>query len=187
MARGGNTPDGPVMKILEWCDRILGSVVFSTNAIAAVWLLLMMLAVVCDIAGRFLFNSPIAGTTEMVTLSVVAVLYLQLSYTLRSGAMTRSDALITRLIEKNPRAGYLLNIVFYLAGVVLMSAIIYIAWPKWLDTYESGFYVGVVGVFTFPDWPRLLIVFIGCTLTGLQFLMMAARDARNLVSPPGRS
>lgn len=172
------------MKILNWCDRILGSAVISTNAIAAIWLMLMMLAVVCDIIGRFVFNSPIAGTTEMVTLSVVAVLYLQLSYTLRSGAMTRSDALITRLIERRPRAGYLLNVIFYLAGVVLMYAIVRIAWPKWLDTYESEFYVGVVGVFTFPDWPRLLIVFIGCTLTGLQFLMLAARDIRKLIQPP---
>ncbi len=172
------------MKILNWCDRILGSAVISTNAIAAIWLMLMMLAVVCDIIGRFVLNSPIAGTTEMVTLSVVAVLYLQLSYTLRSGAMTRSDALITRLIERRPRAGYLLNVIFYLAGVVLMYAIVRIAWPKWLDTYESGFYVGVVGVFTFPDWPRLLIVFIGCTLTGLQFLMLAARDIRKLIQPP---
>tara|TARA_Y100001934_G_C12154475_1_gene678889 strand:- start:413 stop:940 length:528 start_codon:yes stop_codon:yes gene_type:complete len=172
------------MTILNWCDRILGSAVISTNAIAAIWLMLMMLAVVCDIIGRFVFNSPIAGTTEMVTLSVVAVLYLQLSYTLRSGAMTRSDALITRLIERRPRAGYLLNVIFYLAGVVLMYAIVRIAWPKWLDTYESGFYVGVVGVFTFPDWPRLLIVFIGCTLTGLQFLMLAARDIRKLIQLP---
>lgn len=172
------------MKILAWCDRVLGSAVISTNAIAAVWLLLMMLAVVCDIVGRFVFNSPIAGTTEMVTMSVVAVLYLQLSYTLRSGAMTRSDALISRLIKSRPRAGYLLNVIFYLAGVVLMYAIVSIAWPKWLDTYESNFYVGVVGVFTFPDWPRLLIVFIGCTLTGLQFLMLAARDTRNLIRPP---
>lgn len=175
------------MKILDWCDRVLGAAVLSTNALAAVWVLLMMLAVVCDVLGRSLFNAPIAGTTELVTLSVVAVLYLQLSYTLRSGAMTRSDALITRLIEKRPRVGYLMNVVFYLAGVVLMGAIVSIAWPKWVGAYDSDYYVGVVGVFTFPDWPRLLIVFFGCVLTGLQFLMLAARDTKNLVNPPASS
>lgn len=168
------------MRILEGCDRILGSAILSTNAIAAILVLLMMLAVVADVLGRFLLNTPIAGTTEMVTMSVVAVLYLQLAYTLRSGAMTRSDALITRLIVKHPRAGYLLNIVFYCAGVVLMGAIISIAWPKWLDAYDSDFYIGVIGVFTFPDWPRLLLVFIGCALTGAQFLMLAARNAQKL-------
>lgn len=171
------------MRVLDWCDRILGSAVLSTNAIAAVWVLLMMFAVVVDILGRFVLNTPIAGTTELVTLSVVSVLYLQLAYTLRTGAMTRSDALINRLIARRPRVGYALNILFYIAGVVLMGAIISIAWPKWLDTYNSNYYVGVVGVFTFPDWPRQLIVFIGCTLTGLQFLMLAAKDTRNLIRP----
>ena len=169
-----------VTRVLEVMDRILGSAVLSANAIAAVWVFLMMLAVVVDILGRFTLNTPIAGTTELVTLSVVAVLYLQLAYTLRSGAMTRSDAVIKRLIIKYPCAGYLLNIVFCLAGVALMGAIISIAWPKWLDTYNSDYYVGVVGVFTFPDWPRLLIVFVGCTLTGAQFLMLAAQDIRRL-------
>jgi len=175
------------MRVLDWCDRILGSAVLSTNAIAAVWVLLMMLAVVVDILGRFILNAPIAGTTELVTLSVVAVLYLQLAYTLRTGAMTRSDALISRLIVRRPRVGYLLSIVFYLAGVVLMGAIISIAWPKWLDAYNSDYYVGVVGVFTFPDWPRLLIVFIGCTLTGAQFLMLAAKAAQQLFQPHAKT
>ena len=171
------------MRVLDFCDRIVGSAVMSTNALAAVWVMLMMLAVVADIIGRFLFNSPIAGTTEMVTLSVVAILYLQLACTLRSGAMTRSDALINRLLVSRPRLGYALNILFCIAGVVLMGAIISVAWPKWLDAYDSDFYVGVIGVFAFPDWPRLLIVFIGCTLTGLQFLMLAARDVRKLINP----
>ncbi|MDA0340498.1 MAG: TRAP transporter small permease [Proteobacteria bacterium] len=171
------------MRILEGCDRVLGSAILSANAVAAIWVLLMMLAVVADIFGRFILNTPIAGTTEMVTMSVVAVLYLQLAYTLRAGAMTRSDALITRMIARHPRAGHLLNIVFCLAGVVLMGAIISIAWPKWLDAYDSDFYIGVIGVFTFPDWPRLLLVFIGCTLTGAQFLMLAARDIQKLFRP----
>lgn len=175
------------MRLLEGIDRILGAAVLSTNAIAAVWVFLMMLAVVVDVLGRFILNTPIAGTTELVTLSVVAVLYLQLSYTLRSGAMTRSDALINRLIVRYPRAGYLLNILFYIAGLVLMGAIISVAWPKWLDAYDSAYYVGVVGVFTFPDWPRLLIVFIGCTLTGAQFLMLAARDTCRLFQPPAQT
>ncbi len=174
------------MRTLNQCDRLLGLVILSFNGVAAVWVLLMMLAVVSDVLGRFLFNAPIGGTTEMVTMSVVAVLYLQLSYTLRSGSMTRSDALITRLIVKRPRSGYTLNIVFYLAGAVLMGAIMFVAWPKWIDAYSNDFYVGVVGVFAFPDWPRLLIVFVGCGLTGCQFLMLAAKETQKVFCPASR-
>ena len=64
-----------------------------------------------------------------------------------------------------------------------MAAIMSGAWPKWLRAYDNDFYVGVVGVFTFPDWPRLLTVFIGCGLTALQFLVLAAESARAMWRP----
>ena len=155
----------------------------SGNSLGSAWIFVMMMMISADIAMRFLFNAPINGTTELVTMSVVAVLYLQLAYTLRSGNMTRSDTVLNRLIASYPRAGHSLSLVFYLAGAALMGAIVRGAWPKWIKAYDLDFYVGVVGVFTFPDWPRLLIVFLGCTLTGLQFLIFAAGSARALLRP----
>lgn len=165
-----------IMKIFKRLDRGLETLITSSNALASVWVFLMMIGVVGDVLGRFLFNTPIVGTTEMVTVSIVSVLYLQLAFTLRSGTMTRSEAVISRLVKNSPRIGYTLNCVFSLAGLLLMIAIMSMAWPKSIDAYENSFYVGVAGVFTFPDWPRLCIVFIGCGLTGAQFLFFAARD-----------
>ena len=174
--------------MLRTLDRVLGALVISGNSLGSAWIFVMMLAISADIVMRFLFNAPINGTTELVmgrgaAMSVVAVLYLQLAYTLRSGSMTRSDAVLNRLIANFPRIGHLLSLVFYLAGAALMGAIVRGAWPKWIKAYDLDFYVGVVGVFTFPDWPRLLIVFLGCTLTGLQFLIFAAGSARALLRP----
>ena len=171
------------MRIMSWFDRLLGAVILASNALASAWIFVIMLAIVADIVGRFVFNSPISGVTELVTMSVVALLYLQLAYTLRSGAMTRSDAFLRRLIARRPRIGHGLAIVFCCAGIGLMSAIMSGAWPKWLRAYDNDFYVGVVGVFTFPDWPRLLTVFIGCGLTALQFLVLAAESARAMWRP----
>ena len=169
--------------MLRTLDRALGALVISGNSLGSAWIFVMMLAIAADIAMRFLFNAPINGTTELVTMSVVAVLYLQLAYTLRSGSMTRSDAVLNRLVARYPRVGHGMSVVFYLAGAALMGAIVRGAWPKWIKSYELDFYVGVVGVFTFPDWPRLLVVFLGCTLTGLQFLVLAAGSARALLQP----
>ena len=173
--------------MLRTLDRVLGALVISGNSLGSAWIFVMMLAISADIAMRFLFNAPINGATELVTMSVVAVLYLQLAYTLRSGSMTRSDTVLNRLIANFPRIGHGLSVVFYLAGAALMGAIMRGAWPKWIKSYELDFYVGVVGVFTFPDWPRLLVVFIGCTLTGLQFLIFAAGSARSLLRPADAS
>jgi len=171
------------MRALSWADRLLGAVVVASNCLASAWIFAIMLLIVADISGRFLFNHPISGTTELVTMSIVALLYLQLAYTLRSGAMTRSDVVLGRLIARRPRLGNGLALLFGCAGAGLMIAIMIAAWPKWLKAFHGDFYVGVVGVFTFPDWPRLLIVVVGCGLTALQFLVFAAGNAREMCRP----
>ncbi len=171
------------MRVTSSFDRLLGAIIFVSNCLASAWIFVMTLAIVADVTLRFLFNAPINGVTELVTMSVVVVLYLQLAHTLRSGYMTRSDAVLARLIAGRPRIGHGLNILFCCAGAALMGAIMMGAWPKWLKALHSDFYVGVVGVFTFPEWPRLLIVFIGCGLTGLQFLIIAATNAHGMWRP----
>jgi len=171
------------MRLLSRFDRLLGTAILTSNCLGSVWIFVVMLGIVVDILGRKLFNAPISGTTELVTMSVVALLYLQLAYTLRSGNMTRSDAVLGRLIKSRPMIGHGLATVFCCAGAALMAAIMKGAWPKWVSAYDGDFYVGIVGVFVFPDWPRLLIVFIGCGLTALQFLVLAAESARAMWRP----
>lgn len=177
------------MRALTLLDRALGVLVVTSNNIGSLWILAMTLAVVADVTGRYLFNAPINGTAEMVTISVVAVLYLQLAYTLRSGRMTRSAAFYTRLVARRPMIGNALGFLFYLAGACLAAAIMIGAWPKWLAAWREGYYVGVIDVFTFPEWPLLLIIFLGCGLTGLQFVLLAAGNLLSLrgVAPSRQS
>ena len=73
------------MRALTMFDRALGVVIVASNNLGSLAIVAMTLAVVADVSGRYLLNSPINGTAEMVTMAVVVVLYLQLAYTLRSG------------------------------------------------------------------------------------------------------
>jgi TRAP-type mannitol/chloroaromatic compound transport system permease small subunit len=107
----------------------------------------------------------------------VVVLYMQLAYTLRSGRMTRSDGFFNKVMARRPAVGNAMGLVFSLAGVCLAGAIVWNAWPKFLTAWREGFYVGIIGVFTFPEWPLLLAIFVGCVLTGLQFVLIAIRHA----------
>ena len=54
------------------------------------------------------------------------------------------------------------------------------AWPKVLAAWRSGFYVGVIDVFTFPEWPLLFTIFFGCALLGLQFIQLAIGNVLSL-------
>jgi TRAP-type mannitol/chloroaromatic compound transport system permease small subunit len=168
------------MRALSTLDRALGVLVVASNNLGSLLIFAMTLAVVADVIGRYLFNSPIDGTAEMVTIAVVAVLYMQLSYTLRSGRMTRSDAFHGRLAARHPAVGEVMGLLFHAAGACLMAAIMIGAWPKVLAAWRDNFYIGVIGVFTFPEWPLLLIIFLGCGLTGLQFLLLASGNMLRL-------
>lgn len=161
------------MRALTAFDRALGLLIVTINNLGSLLIFVMTLSVVADVTGRYLFNSPINGTTEMATMTVVVVLYMQIAYTLRSDRMTRSDAFYNRFMARRPKGGNTLGLVLHLAGACLMAAIMTGAWPKFLAAWESGYYVGVIDVFTFPEWPLLLVIFLGCGLTGLQFLLLA--------------
>lgn len=177
------------MRALTALDRALGVLIVTSNNLGSLVIVAMTLAVVADVTGRYLLNSPINGTAEMVTMAVVVVLYLQLAYTLRSGRMTRSDAFFDRLVERHPAIGYAVGVLFAVAGLCLMVAIMMGAWPKWRTAWREDYYVGVIDVFTFPEWPLLLIIFIGCGLTALQFALLAVNSAISLcgTTPAGRS
>jgi TRAP-type mannitol/chloroaromatic compound transport system permease small subunit len=177
------------MRALTTFDRALGVLIVASNNLGSLVIVTMTFAVVADVSGRYLLNSPINGTAEMVTMAVVVVLYLQLAYTLRSGRMTRSDAFFDRLVERRPAIGHALGVLFAIGGICLMAAIMAGAWPKWLTAWWEGYYVGVIDVFTFPEWPLLLIIFIGCGLTALQFALLAVKSAISLcgTTPVGRS
>ena len=61
-----------------------------------------------------------------------------------------------------------------------MIAIITGGGSKWLQAYHGNFFVGNVGVFTFPEWPQRLILVIGCTLLAIQFALLALDNIRAL-------
>ncbi len=143
-----------------------------------------MILISVDILLRFIFNSPLSGTTEIVEISIVTILYLQLAHTLKVGRVTRSDALYSRILRKWPPIGNTLGILFHLAGVGLMVAIVLGGGPKWLQAYHGGHFVGNTGVFTFPEWPQRFVLVIGCAMLGIQFALMAVDNLRGLFGLP---
>jgi TRAP-type mannitol/chloroaromatic compound transport system permease small subunit len=107
------------MRALNAFDRALGAAIIVFNCAGSLLVFVMTLAVVADVTGRYVLNSPINGTAEMVTMAVVVVLYLQLAYTLRSGRMTRSDSFYLRLLARRPKVGNAMGFLFNLAGTCL--------------------------------------------------------------------
>jgi C4-dicarboxylate transporter, DctM subunit len=173
-----------VLSALDALRRLFGWVVLIFNAMASAWIFVIMLLVTLDIILRFVFGGPISGVTEIVEISIVVVLFLQITHALKVGRITRSDALYSIILRRAPKFGNAMGALFNFAGVGLMVAIIAGGWPKWIQAYEGGHFVGNVGVFTFPEWPQRLILVIGCTAMAIQFALLALDNIRGIWGKP---
>ena len=156
--------------------RAFAALIGWMNAIGTVWIFLLMLLVNADIIGRELLLAPVRGTTELVGLSIVGIVFLQLAHTLAVGRLTRSDAVLGFLCRRYRRIGAAVGAVFHLTGCVVMLIIAWASYPYLKDAIEIGDYVGAVGDFTAPTWPVRAIILIGSLVTAIQFLLLAVRD-----------
>jgi TRAP-type mannitol/chloroaromatic compound transport system permease small subunit len=154
--------------------RLLGAM----NALGTVWIFLLMVLINTDILGRELFSTPVRGTTELLSLSIVGIVFLQLGHALMSGRMTRSDMVIETLLDRRPAVGRLLQGIFNLLGMVFLAIIFWGSIAPLQEAIEIGEYVGAAGDFTAPTWPIRLLILIGAAATGLQYLVMAWQDFR---------
>lgn len=155
-------------------SRLLGVM----NALGTLWIFLLMVLIDADILGRELFGAPVRGTTELLSLSIVGIVFLQLGHALMVGRVTRSDMVIETLLVRSPRAGHLLQGLFHLLGAVFLGIIFWGGWGQFEEAVEIGEYVGAAGDFTAPTWPIKLLILIGAAATLVQYLILAYRDFR---------
>ena len=150
------------------------------NAIGTLWIVALMLLINTDVLGRELLNAPVRGVTELVSLSIVGIVFLQLADTLASGRMTRADILLDRLKRTTPGLAAALQALFHLVGALLMGVILWAAWAPLVESIRIQEYVGALGDFTAPVWPVRLIMLVGMAATLVCFVLLAWLDLRRL-------
>jgi TRAP-type mannitol/chloroaromatic compound transport system permease small subunit len=156
--------------------------VFSVmNALGTVWILALMVLINADVFGRNVLAAPVRGVTEMVSLSIVGIVFLQLADTLHSGRFTRAEILLSHLKRDRPAASDALQAAFHLVGLALMVVILLASWEPLAHAVRIREYVGAIGDFQAPVWPVRLITLVGLSATALCFAMLAAMDVQRLL------
>jgi TRAP-type mannitol/chloroaromatic compound transport system permease small subunit len=148
------------------------------NSAGGVLIFALIIMINLDVFSRFLFNAPIDGVTELVELSIVAIVFLQLADAVRNGRLTRSDGLYNKLCEKKPKAGHLLGAFFDFAGAAFFLMIIAGSIPRFIEAWERGYYSGNQGIFVVPVWPVRLILVIGAITVVFVFLGLVWRHIK---------
>ena len=167
--------------VMSGKQGVFGRLIGGMNAIGTVWILVLMVTINSDILARSLLNTPIAGVPELVSFSIVGIVFLQLAHTLRTGALTRSDVLLGFLARKAPFARALLLAIFNLVGAGLMAIVASKLLPVLIKAWEhpERHFMGNPGFFVIPQWPLFAIIFLGIVVTGIQFVLAAVAEISN--------
>ena len=158
--------------------RAFSALVAGLNSIGTAWIFVLMLIINVDVLSRYLFNAPIQGVAEIVELSIVGIVFLQISDAVRAGRLTRSDGLYLQILKRRPITGRVMGVVFDLAGSVFFIFILQGAVPRLIEAYERGYFAGNEGLFVVPVWPIRLILVIGCIVVAMQFALLAWRNVQ---------
>ena len=158
---------------------LLDRAVIVLNAIGSLWVLFLVLLICADAFGRSLLNHPISGVIELVAFSMSVIVFCQLADTVRLGRLTRSDTLLPRLQASRRVSARLTVVSFDLLGMFVMIAIIIGITPLLIESFTRGYYIGELGIFTFPDWPLKALVVLGSVATLLCFVVRALAHWRS--------
>lgn len=140
--------------------------------LAATWAFGLTFLILADIIGRGVFASPVYGTAEMVTTSIVIIVFLQAGYAIRSRSMLKADFLVKHLPRKVQQV---LLAIGYLLGAAFFLMIITGGWEESVNSFVEGEFEGE-GALRVPAWPARWTVIIGSGLAMLNYCVMAYLD-----------
>ena len=167
---------------LEWRRWLsFESITRVMDSIGTAWVFVLLVIINLDIGGRAIFNYPLRGVPEVVSMSIVACVFLQIAHTLKVGRLTRSDIFLHFLEVHFPRLRQFCEGLYHLVGACLLAVLFSASIPLFTRAWEIGEYVGAEGDFMAPLWPVKLIILLGCVAGSLQFLIQALNHFRRMV------
>lgn len=177
-------PPPPLPGWLLRLDRAAGAVTQGLNVAGTLLIVALAVLVNADVIGRNAFSAPVSGVPEMVSLSIVAIVFLQVAEAARRGRFIRADAIPTLLAARVPRLAAALEALWHAAALALIWVLTAASWPLLVRAWERQTFVGAVGDFIAPTWPVRLIIVVGCTALMAQFALGLMRALHRLTARP---
>ena len=134
--------------------------------IAAGASIVMMLTIVINVVGRFVFRAPLQGTIEIVEMLTAAMIFFALAYTEQRRRHIHVDLIVSRFPR---RAQAILASIMYFFGAVFF---IVMGWQGFVLMIESVTpLVQESHILSIPEAPFIFAVAFGSLLLGIELLI----------------
>ncbi len=150
-----------------------------------VWVFALMFLICGDIVGRTVFDRPIRGVPEMVSLSLVACVFLMVANAVCRRNLTRAEMLIGRIEERAPALADRWHVFLAAVGAALFALIAFGSWPDLVRSIATREFAGVENLFKVPVWPMKLLLFVGSAVAALEFLRQLGAKVLAAARAPG--
>lgn len=147
-------------------------------AFAAIIIFLLGFLICADIFGRAIFNSPVKGTPEIVSMSIVIICFLLAGYSVQSNSMIATDVFSGMFGVRGHAAANLLSAVL---GIMFFGLIVWGSYEPMLHAISSGEYEGE-GALRVPVWPARLVVLTGSFLVVVSYALHGIVAFKTLIS-----
>lgn len=162
-----------ITQLNNWITRAL-------LATAATLAFLICFLVCADVIGRVVFNSPVKGTPEIVSFSIVIICFLQAPFAIRSGGMINVDAVTSHLPLLARRV---LEVFGCVLGIAFFGLICWGSFDPAIHAWTSNEFEGE-GALRVPVWPARFIVILGTFLAAFNYLLLLIERLRAPLDRP---
>ncbi len=146
-------------------ERFIHGICKGFALVSVVFLFLMMIFIAIDVAGRYVFNAPIPGSIDFVTVMMVLVVFPAFGYLTSQDGHVRTDILFEALPTRWKGIFDILNSIFSL------FLILCITWQ--LGARAWSIIKNPPGISTsYFQWPHLPFIILAAVGTGLMALEM---------------
>jgi C4-dicarboxylate transporter DctQ subunit len=152
-----------MLTIWKRLDRSIRYIENVLLAICNVIFMVMIFLGTADVVGRYVFDSPVMGTQELMQVMMGAIVMLGWAYTQKEDGHVKV-VLITNMFP--PKARNVLSLIMSLLALFLFVAIGYKSWGIALANFDRRFLV-----IDFPSGPFYFLVPVGAFFLCLEFIV----------------
>lgn len=146
--------------------RSFSKILSILNNIAGVLIVAIMILISMDVLLRTVIDLPLPGVPEIVKMTVVVIVWLQIPFALRADRHLRSELIAPLLSKGTQRAIYGLNC---LAGALIFGLIVLWCYDDLLFTFARGTFEGEDPV-RVPVWPVWAVLVACAALTVVEYM-----------------
>jgi TRAP-type C4-dicarboxylate transport system permease small subunit len=164
--------------MIQTLDYLNARITRALLAAAAAIIFCLGFLVCADIFGRAIFNSPVKGTPEVVSMSIVIICFLLAGYAVQSGSMIYTNVFSGLFGVRGDAFARLLSA---LLGILFFGLIVWGSYEPTLHAWASGEYEGE-GALRVPVWPARVAVIVGSGLVVVSYALLAVHAVCSLVT-----